>query len=180
MRLLLAVRCFFGVLFNGAFAERVQLLSSPAAEEQPPQRAPAAETAPPPAPPAPKRSDAISLLATLQREARFVDIVSEPLDGYSDAQVGAATREVLTDCGKVIRRMFALKPLVDSPEGESLEVPADYSSGRYRLTGNVSKPLPASGALLHAGWEATRCDLPAWTGGEEAALVIAPAEIEIA
>lgn len=180
MRLLLAVRCFFQVLFNGAYAERVQLLSAPAPAEtasEAPTPAPAAEKA---APPKPTRSDAISLLAALQREARFVDIISEPLDGYSDAQVGAATREILTDCGKVVRRMFALKPLTDAAEGDSLEVPADYSSGRYRLTGNVAKPLPAQGAVLHPGWEATQCDLPAWSGGEEAALVIAPAEIEIA
>jgi hypothetical protein len=34
---------------------------------------------------APMRNDAITLLATLQREARLVDIVKEPLTEYSDA-----------------------------------------------------------------------------------------------
>ena len=64
------------------------------------------------------RSDAITLLATLQREARFVDIVSEPLDGYSDAQIGAAARDVLRESGKVLNRLFSLKRVVDAEEGK--------------------------------------------------------------
>ena len=57
---------------------------APAVDTKPEKRVtPAA----PPQPTAPVRNDAISLLATLQREARFVDIVKEPLADYSDAQV---------------------------------------------------------------------------------------------
>ena len=58
--------------------------------------------APPAAEPAPRRSDAITLLAALQREARFVDLVQEPLGEYSDDQIGAAARDVLRDCREVL------------------------------------------------------------------------------
>ena len=68
-------------------------------------------------PPKAARSEAITLLATLQREARFVDFIKEPLDGYSDAQIGAAVRDVHRDCGKVLDRLFAIRSLVDQEEG---------------------------------------------------------------
>lgn len=176
MRILLAVKCFFRVLFNAGFAESVRGLSEGGATVQP---SPKAVPARPAAPARPVRSDAISLLAALQRDARFVDIISEPLEGYNDAQIGAAARDVLTDCGKVVNRFFAPRPVVETPEGDALDVAADYDTGRLRLTGDVSKPLPASGKVLHGGWEASQCELPAWSGAESSARVIAPAEVEI-
>ena len=114
------------------------------------------------------RSDAITLLATLQREARFVDMVKEPLGNYSDAQVGAAARDVLRDCGQVLDRLFGLAPLVEQEEGSQVEVPAGYDAGRYRLTGNVSGDPPFRGQLVHHGWIATRCEVPSWSGSEQA------------
>ena len=145
-------------------------------------------TAPaPPAPPAtlppariaqPVRSEAITLLASLQREARFIDLVQEPLTDYSDAQVGAAARDVLRDCRAVLDRYFALRPVVDQPEGTPVEVPADQAEGRYRLAGADPAESPGRAALVHHGWEAQQCQLPQWTGAKELALVVAPAELE--
>ena len=40
-------------------------------------------------PESPARSEAITLLAALQREARLIDLVKEPLDQYTDEQIGA-------------------------------------------------------------------------------------------
>ena len=58
------------------------------------------------------------MLATLQREARFVDFVKESLEGYADAQIGAVARDVHRDCGAVLERLFALRPvLADQEEG---------------------------------------------------------------
>ena len=100
MRIFQALSAFFKVLFDRDFAARLSELvideGSPKATqaEAPPKPASAPAKPKPPA-----RNDAITLLATLQREARFVDIVMEPLADYSDAQVGAATRDVLRDCG---------------------------------------------------------------------------------
>ena len=132
-----------------------------------------------PAPAPPARNDAITLLATLQREARFVDIVKEPLADYSDAQVGAAARDVLRDCGAVLDRLFDVQPIVDKEEGAEVDLPAGFDAGRYRVTGNVTGEAPYSGPLVHHGWEAKSCALPQWSGAKDAALVVTPAELEV-
>ena len=122
MRIWLAIVSFFKVLFDAEFARGVRKLLEGVPTETPAAKpvttAPVAAT--------PQRSDAIALLATLQREARFVDLVNESLDGYSDAQIGAAARDVLRDSKKVLDRLFALEPVAKTEEGKSIEVPAGY------------------------------------------------------
>jgi hypothetical protein len=118
-------------------------------------------------------------LAALQREARFVDMIQEPLGSYSDAQVGAAARDVLRDCGRVLDRIFAVQPLVEVPEGSEVDVPADYDTGRYRLIGNVGSAPPLRGRLVHHGWIAARCEVPTWSGSAAARMIVAPQEIEV-
>lgn len=118
------------------------------------------------------------MLATLQREARFVDFLQEPLAAYSDAQVGAAARDVHRHCGEVIGRMFALRPVVEAEEGSDVDLPADTVATRFHLVGNVGA-TSRRGKLCHKGWEATQCQLPQWTGEEAARLVVAPAEVEL-
>lgn len=191
MRFFLAIRVMFRVLFSALFAREVAALldraasssasSGPAtapvaAEPKAAEPKPAAKIA---APKPPARSEALTLLAALQREARFVDLVQESLDGYSDAQIGAAARDVLRDCGKVLERMFAVRPLIAQAEGSAVEVPAGYDANRYRVTGAVAGSPPFRGQLVHAGWQATHCQLPVWSGGDESALAIAPAEVEV-
>ena len=178
MRFYLAFRVFFRVVFSAAVAERVRrALDSPTITEQMPGPAPKVNESPPPKKPA--RSEALTLLATLQREARFIDLVQEPLADYADAQIGAASRDVLRDCGKVLSRMFAIEPLATESEGTELTVPEGFDANRFRLVGNVEGAPPLRGKLVHHGWQATRCEVPAWTGGEPAALVIAPVEVEV-
>jgi hypothetical protein len=175
MRIWLAIVSFFKVLFDAEFARGVQKLREGLPTETPAAR-PVATV---PVAAARQRSDAIALLATLQREARFVDLVNESLDGYSDAQIGAAARDVLRDSQKVLERLFALEPVAKTEEGQPIELPAGYDAGRYRLTGDVSHQPPITGELMHAGWQATKCDLPAWTGKSELELIIAPAEVQV-
>jgi hypothetical protein len=86
---------------------------------------------------------------------------------------------VLRDAGKVLERAFALQPVVAGEEGQPVEIAANYETGRYRLTGNVSREPPLTGQLVHAGWEATKCELPSWTGKEQVSLVVAPAEVQV-
>jgi hypothetical protein len=174
-RLLLAFRAFFAVLFDRASAQRVEqcLLPAPEAAE------PAQSTPVKPAPKGARRSEAVQLLATLQREARLVDFLLEPIAGYSDDQVGAAVRNVHRDCQAVLERSFGLEPLRSEAEGAALEVPAGFDAARIRLTGQVAGEPPYRGTLVHPGWVATRCELPEWTGGAEGALVVAPAEVEV-
>ncbi len=184
-RIWIAVRAFFVALLYGQAARLIEDALDrsrlPPTEGEKPSVA--AEPKPVPAkkpePTAPARSEALTLLAALQREARFVDFVKEPLASYSDAQIAAAAREVHRDCGAVLERFFALVPAVAQPEGSMLEVPAGYDAGRYRLTGNVTGQPPYRGKLVHPGWEATRCELPSWSGKEESARVVAPVEVEI-
>lgn len=181
MRVSVAFRAFFAALFSRPKAEAIaaalagqHLESETKAIPQPAAPKPAPAKLKPPA-----RSDAVTLLATLQREARFVDIVKEPLNEYSDAQIGAAARDVLRDCGVVLDRLFDLSPIVDAEEATEIETPPAVDAARYRLTGSVTGEPPFRGALVHHGWQAGRCELPKWSGSDEAALVVAPVEIEV-
>jgi hypothetical protein len=157
-----------------------KVAAAPAESPQPVQQpAPKAPAAKPAAPKPPVRSEAITLLAALQREARFVDFIQESLAGYSDAQIGAAARDVHHDCAAVLQRMFALRPAVPEEEGKDVAIPAGFDAGRWRLTGNVTGEPPFRGRLVHPGWEATACELPTWSGSASAAKIVAPAEVEL-
>ncbi len=169
-----AFRAFFGSLFNSETAARVQAaldLEPAAANLAAPSGSPEKTTAPP----RPLRSDGVALLATLQREARFVDLLQEPLGQFSDAQVGAAARPCLQQCAATLERVLALAPVVDSGEGETVEIPTDASPAAYQWIGEGEG---RTGQLIHQGWRATRVDLPAWTGPDADVLVIAPAQIK--
>ncbi len=165
------------ILTNGTMAERVASLLA-----APPAALPAAPvTAPAPAPvaPAPKptRSDALSLLASLQREGRLLDFLKEPIDAYSDAQIGAAVRDIHRDCGAVLERQFAIRPVLDTPEGSSVAL-ANEQPHRIRRTGKVDSAA-STGTLVHNGWMATKCDIPVWAGDKEAANILVQAEVEL-
>ena len=173
-----AFKAFFKVLFNSAVRQRVErALQGPAVAEQ--AATPVPVTKAPEAPRLPRRNDALTLLAALQREARLVDFLQEPIDTYSDAQIGAAVRDIHRDCRSVLQRLFGLQPLVDQPEGAAIEVPAGFDAARYTLTGSVTGQPPYRGTLCHHGWLAGRCELPTWTGSHDAAMIVAAAEVEL-
>jgi hypothetical protein len=184
-RLGLSFKAFFRILSDGAFAERVQALADgkalPGAPAAPAAPAPATAKAvePAAAPVAPARSDAITLLSVLQREARLVDFLKEDVAGYSNEQIGAAVRDVHRDAAGVLERMFSLQPVMSQSEGASVEVPAGSDAARVRLVGNVTGNPPFRGTLRHAGWEATKVQLPEWNGSTASARVVAPAEVEL-
>lgn len=181
-RIWTAIKAFFLCLWDGSLAERVEAaLGGEEPAKVPPPTKESAPAAPPmPVRKAPARSDAITLLAALQREARFIDFVQEKLDAFNDAEIGAVARDIHRDCGKVLARMFAIKPAVTQEEGAEIQIPAGFDAGRYRLVGNVAGQPPYAGEIAHHGWEAGQCELPEWNGGDGSARVIAPAEVEIA
>jgi hypothetical protein len=162
------------ILFNGEIARQMAEAltgNAPSAIEQ---------SAPAPVPAPATRSEAVTLLAALQRDARFVDFIQEPIDGYSDAQVGAAVRDVHRGCCDVLNRMFGLQPVTDQPEDSSIEV-TDSSSAQWRLTGNVGQSSgPVTGKLMHSGWKTSKCQVPDWNGSDADATVVASAEVQIA
>jgi hypothetical protein len=188
MSIAVAFRAFFAALFNSQKAKLIQaVLDNDAGvtvvDQLPPpptKSEPAKSVAAPATTPAlvkPIRSDAVTLLATLQREARLIDLIQEPLDQYSDAQVGAAARPCLSQCRATIARIFDLRPLLMQSEGQSVDVPESASPLRYQWVGDAAAGK-RSGTLVHAGWQANRCELAQWTGSAEDANVIAPSQIE--
>lgn len=166
----LALKVFWKTLRDPVFAEDVRKrLTEPVAPKPLPEA---------PKPAATVRTEAVELLATLQREARLVDFLMEKLDSYSDAQIGAAVRGIHRDCAKTVQRLFGIEPLVTAKEGERIDLPANPDPGQWKLTGNVGSQ-PQQGRLCHHGWRITRHELPKWTGKPESAWVIAPAEVEV-
>jgi uncharacterized protein DUF2760 len=178
-RIVVAFRALFAALFRPGMAQRIKAalegptMPKPNRDEKRPREEPRATAA------APARSEAVTLLSALQREARLVDLAKQPLAGFTDEQIGAAARNVLGDCAAVLDRFFALQPVTSQKEGAPCDVPAGYDPGCYKLSGRVEGSGPFRGRLVHQGWKATAVKLPAWTGSKESALVIAPAEIEI-
>lgn len=194
MRIGLAFRVFFAALFRAEAARRLEAALAQSSESglgQPrlATGSPAAGAASLPArvteakPAAittPRgRSEALTLLAALQREARLLDLVQEPLGSFSDAQIGAAARDVLKNSAGVLDRFFGLQPLLKQEEGSPVEVPRGYDPQHYHVVGSVSGEPPFRGQLVHHGWTASKCDLPAWSGRGASAWIVSPAEVEL-
>lgn len=170
-----AIKAFFRILSDASFASSVttQLTTGKA-----PATPVATKPAPAPAPAAPVRNDALTLLAALQREARMIDFLMEPINAYSDAQVGAAVRDIHNKSAKLLADYFAITPLLETKEGDPCTIPAGYDPIMYHVTGTIPATAPFKGTLRHPGWRATQCKLPQWTGKAPSALVVAPAEVE--
>lgn len=173
MRIAIAFRLFFKALFNGEFAGKAAKLLTAAAESTPAHAVSAPQKF------GSSRSDALTLISVLQREARLVDFLKENITSFNDAQVGAAVRDVHRDAAAALDRIFSFKAVVSQVEGATVDVPANSDAGRIRLTGNVGGKPPYSGTLRHGGWEAARVQLPEWNGTSASAQVIAPAEVEL-
>ncbi|MFM7866433.1 MAG: DUF2760 domain-containing protein [Planctomycetaceae bacterium] len=175
------------ILTDGSFAQHVQqrLDAAAAAPAAPAAPAKVPAVTPPAAPAAPVtprpvstgRSDALSLLAALQREGRLLDFLQEPIDAFSDAQVGAAVRDIHRGCAGVIERQFAVRAVLDQPEGSRVTL-SQPPGPEIRLTGKSASAAPTAGILVHPGWQATKCELPVWQGDTGAARILAPAEVE--
>ncbi|PQO44380.1 DUF2760 domain-containing protein [Blastopirellula marina] len=181
-RLGTAFSLFFKILFNRETAEKAQavLLLPPGAELPAPEtKVEPPKPAAPPKPEVPPGIDALVLLAALQREARFLDLFQEDLSSFADAQIGAAVRDVHRDTKATLDRIFGIERLRGEEEGTNIAIPADFNPLELRLVGSVGATPPASARLVHAGWRATKCELPKWNGQPEAAKILAPAEAEV-
>lgn len=184
-RFFLAIQVWWRTLVDAEFGRQVALLLSgqPAPPATPAVTPPVLTKPEPPAqkqpeaPKSPQRSDALTLLATLQREARLVDFLKESIGEYSDAQIGAAVRDIHRDSAGVLDRLFKIRPIEAQEEGAEVQVPAE--ADRYRLIGTVRGAPPHRGRLVHHGWEAAKCEIPEWSGSTVASKVIAPAEVDL-
>src|SRR4029453_10859892 len=89
-RIKLAFAAFFTILFKGRLPAALQ----PAAHAETPAQPIAADTS----------DRAVQMFALLQREGRLIDFVLEDLAAYSDAQIGAAARDVHAGCHRALER----------------------------------------------------------------------------
>ena len=132
----------------------------------------------PVSPERPVQSEAITLLASLQREARFLDFIKESLQGYSPAEIGAACLSVHDQCADVLERYFKIRPVRTEEEQSKITVDA-VNPARCTVSGKSETGSVCQGILVHPGWQATKCELPKWTGNQEDANILAPFEIEV-
>jgi hypothetical protein len=124
------------------------------------------------------RDGALSLLALLQREGRFVDFVRDSVDGASDADIGAAAREVHRGCRKVMDQHLSFEPVMPGNEEEKVSVPKGFDPAEVRLIGEAKGEPPFRGTLRHHGWRVVDAKLPTLAEGIDRT-VIAPAEVEL-
>ncbi|MBR7888586.1 DUF2760 domain-containing protein [Marinomonas sp. A79] len=118
------------------------------------------------------------LLQLLQQEARFIDFIQESIDDYSDADVGAASRQIHSGCAKVIKQHFTIDVVNAATENSRVEVPADYDAKQIKLEGRVEGKGPYAGTLIHPGWKVTETRLPK-VSNTDSLTVLAPAEVEV-
>lgn len=155
-RLWLALRVFWRILVEPAFASRAGALLVP--EREGPD---------------------LRILALLQRDGRLIDFLKEDLGGYADAQIGAAARDIHRGCRKALEDYLTIEPVVDQAEETPINVPTDFDPAKIRLVGNVTGSPPFRGVLKHHGWLVRSARLPAIAAAREPATVLSAAEVEI-
>ncbi len=185
-RIAFAFRAFFSILFKGRLADDIIEAALRRRDEVPASEAPGlVSTGPLPAgisPPAPARPDspdrAVQMLALLQRDGRLVDFLMEDLSGYPDEQVGAAVRDIHSNCRRALARYVTVESILDGQEGGPVTVSDGLDPAEVRLVGNVAGRPPFQGTLLHKGWRVTHVSLPPLGEGAGRA-VVAQAEVEV-
>jgi len=120
----------------------------------------------------------LRLLASLQQTGRLIDFFKENINGFTDAQIGAAARKIHQDCEQVLEELVTIRPLKEDKEGSLVQVPKGYDPAEIKVVGQVKGEPPFSGILVHRGWKAHKRSLPKKTG-QQSVEVICPAEIEI-
>ena len=196
MRIWLAFRAFFAVLFGHPWPPR----ALPEAAAEGPKSAAIEEVrralehpAPPPPTPAPPPAPAVDLkaavklaedgaavrvLAVLQSGGRLLDFLEERIDSYSDAQIGAAVRDIHRGCRKALAEHMKVAPIRPEPDEATVRIAAGHDASQVRLVGQVTGRPPFEGTLRHHGWRSTQINLPDIPAGHDPT-VICPAEVEI-
>jgi hypothetical protein len=118
------------------------------------------------------------MLAILQRDGRLIDFFTEDIAPYSDAQIGAAVRELQQSCKQSLERYVTLEPIIASEEGQPVTVPDAIDPAAIKLIGNVTGKPPLRGLLRHRGWRASVVNLPPLPD-KSGRSIVAPAEVEI-
>ncbi|RMD51884.1 MAG: DUF2760 domain-containing protein, partial [Nitrospirae bacterium] len=125
-----------------------------------------------------KLDHAAQTLSILQKKGRLIDFLLEDISPFDDGQVGAAVRNIHRDCKEALLEHFKIEPIIDKPEGSTVEIDKTFDPSLIRLTGNVVGNPPFKGVLRHCGWRLTSVSLPSLPETHDAT-VIEPAEVEI-
>ena len=164
IRMKIAIAAFFTILFKGRLPAAIAVLAETQAS---------ASTAP-----EDHFDRAIQMLAILQRDGRLIDFLMEDIGPYSEAQIGAAVRDVHAGCRRVLDRYIVLESILTGREGEPITIAQGVDPGAVRLVGNVTGQPPFRGTLLHRGWRASGVGLPP-LGDGAGRRIVAQAEIEV-
>lgn len=178
MHPLLAFIAFFRVLFGRPLPEELVPKQLPPPPEPVKEKPPEKIEKPKVAVAQQHRDGALALLALLQREGRFVDFVRDSVEGASDADIGAAAREVHRGCRKVLDQHLTFEPVMPGAEEEKVNVPKGFDPSEIRLIGEAKGEPPYRGTLRHHGWRVVDARLPSLAEGVDRT-VIAPAEVEL-
>lgn len=133
---------------------------------------------PPPAQPSRPSGVPLRVLAFLQREGRLIDFLMEDVQGYQDAQIGAAVRDIHRQCQAALKEHLVIEPVLPKPEGSTVEIPVGFDPSAVRLVGNVTGEPPFRGTLQHHGWRVKEIKLTPPPEGQDE-LVLSPAEVEL-
>lgn len=146
----------------------------------PPTASKAAEKkpAPPPLPPKPT-AEPLRLLTLMQREGRLIDFLMEDVAGFSDAQIGAAVRDIHKNCRKVLDEHLVIDGVVPEKEDQKATVPVGFDPSAIQLVGNLVGDPPFTGTVRHRGWKVKEIKLPPAPAAQDQ-FVLAPAEVELA
>jgi len=125
-----------------------------------------------------KENTHLQLLRLLQEEGRLIDFFQEDISSFSDAQVGAAVRNLHSSCKKIFEENVTIRPVMEAGEGQTIIVEAGYDPLAIKLVGNIKGDGPFSGRLIHAGWKAHKRSLPK-SMTLESQDILQPAEIEV-
>ena len=120
----------------------------------------------------------LRLLALLQKSGRLIDFLKEDISQFNDAQVGAAVRQIHSECGRSLEELVTLRPMMQEAEGATISVPQGYDPAEIKVVGKVKGNPPYEGILRHKGWKAHKLSLPK-SGAEGDCAIICPAEVEV-
>ncbi len=121
----------------------------------------------------------LRVLAVLQRDGRLVDFLEEDIDAYTDAQIGAAVRDIHRGCRKSLHDYLTIEPIINAAEEAQVQVPTDFDPAAIRLIGNVNGSPPFQGVLKHHGWRVDRSTCRVLPVARDDSSVLSPAEVEI-
>jgi hypothetical protein len=155
-RLWLALKAFWRTLVDPDFASRVEPLFRNA----------------------PTGPD-LRVLAVLQRDGRLIDFLQEDIDAYTDAQIGAAVRDIHRGCRKSLREYLTIEPIMNAAEEERVTIAQDFDPAAIRLIGNVNGAPPFQGVLKHHGWRVKSVHLPVLPVARDDSSVLSPAEVDV-